>query len=90
MLEKTRDYYRAGLSGLTNEELVEVYNGEVGLTFGIGRAEFPAAIQDEFETREIDYSEVGDDISPHFDKFVSLTPDAKLVTVSDSQKRTEI
>jgi len=55
------DYFTNELSDLKNDELIERFNGAVGIAaFGIARQGYLWALRNQFEKRGIDFSEVGD------------------------------
>lgn len=56
------DYFTYELSDITNEELIERFNREVGIrAFGVGRQGYLWALRNQLEKRQIDFSEVGDE-----------------------------
>jgi len=67
MKAKGEIYYEEFLmrfASLTNEEVVELYNKEIGNSgWGTARASYLAAIHYEFQRRKIDYFEVGNSTS---------------------------
>jgi len=74
------------LKGLSNEELVNSFNKEVGNSgWGTARGTYLAAIHDEFKKREFDYSEIGDSSSLSFKEKIYLKDEKKL-TVEDNAK----
>lgn len=68
------DHFTNELSDLSNDEIIERFNGEVGIrAFGIPRQGYLWALRNQIENRGIDYSDVGDD------KFMSYATKVYLI-----------
>lgn len=58
---------------ISDEELIQIFNKEVGNSgWGTARASFLAAIHHEFDKRGCDYSEIGDSNALSFKDLISL------------------
>jgi hypothetical protein len=67
------DYFTKGLSNLSNEEIIERFNREVGIrAFGIARQGYLSALRNQIEKRGIDYSDVGNETVMYYGNKVDL------------------
>lgn len=76
MKSNTQNYFeefKVRFSTYTDRQIISAFNKEVGSKgWGTARASFLSAIHTEFERREINYSEIGDEKSLSFQNFICL------------------
>lgn len=82
------DYFKQELIELTDEEFVSRFNREVGIkAFGVARQGYLWAIRNEFERRNIDYSDIGSSDSISYKNAVYLK-NKKLHILNDTKIET--
>jgi len=75
-------YFKKDLVKLTNDELVNRFNREVGIrAFGIARQGYLWALEEEFDKRKIDYSNIGNNKSISY-KYVVFLKGKKLYCIN--------
>ena len=82
----TYEEYKKRLEGTTDEQLIADFNSDVGEPGWVNaRANFHAAMHDEFERRHYDYSAIGKkDVSLSWARKIKLV-DKKIVTEDPAQ-----
>ena len=76
----TYQEFQERFRGMSDEQLIGAFNGDVGNPGWVSaRASFHAALREEFEKREYDYSAIGDKGGLSWNKKVRLI-DKKIVT----------
>lgn len=82
------DYFKQELIELTDEEFISRFNREVGIkAFGVARQGYLWAIRNEFERRNIDYSDIGSSDSISYKNAVYLK-NKKLHILNDTKIET--
>ena len=88
-MKLAKDYFlefKAELAQLSDSELIDRFNGEVGVcAFGVARQGYLWAIREELQERKIDFSSVGDDKVMSY-KYVVFLKDKKLFLFSELEK----
>lgn len=86
MKSNTQNYfeeYKVIFSTYTDSQIITAFNTEIGVSgWGTARASFLSAIHAEFERREINYAEIGDEKSLSFQNFICLEG-KKVVVVNE-------
>ena len=86
--KKYFDYFKQELIELTDEEFISRFNREVGIkAFGVARQGYLWAIRNEFERRNIDYSDIGSSDSISYKNAVYLK-NKKLHILNDTKIET--
>lgn len=67
MGDARRESYRQRFAGMSDAELINAFNGQVGNPgTGSAKMDFLVSLHDEFEFRDYDYSAIGDKSSLSF------------------------